>query len=225
MKAPVTRDDILALFAVAGFGACAMSPEGTFVFWNHTAERILGLSAAQVIGRRCDEVFAAATPHQSGTASASNLPPTGGLDAGGSPRPLTLSMRCASGSHKQIALTPVVVADQPGSDAFTVYLFDDPPQTRPRAPAGSGVLSPTPAPQLEPDPTSRPLSPQGPNPLSRRETQILQLIAAGTDTAQIAADLQISIHTVRNHVRSLRGKLDAKTKLEAVVTAMRHGLV
>ena len=55
--------------------------------------------------------------------------------------------------------------------------------------------------------------------------QILRLIAVGTDTDQIAADLQISFHTVRNHVRSLRNKLGAKTKLDAVLTAMRHGLI
>ena len=223
MTAPVTRDDILALLAIARFGACATSPQGTIVFWNRTAERILGMPSAQVIGRQINEIIAAAAPHQSGVASSSNRLPAGPLDAGHSPCPLIVSMLCASGGHKQIALTPVVVADQPGNDALTVYLFDDPSQTQPPSPARSAMPSPT-SEQHEPVPASAARAP-GPNPLSGREMQILRLIAVGTDTDQIAADLQISFHTVRNHVRSLRNKLGAKTKLDAVLTAMRHGLI
>ena len=224
MTAPVTRDDILALLAIARFGACATSPQGTVVFWNRTAERILGLPSAQVIGRQINEIITAAAPHQSGVASSSNRLPAGPLDAGRSPCPLIVSMLCASGGHKQIALTPVVVADQPGNDALTVYLFDDPSQTQPPSPARSAMPPPTSEPQHEPVPASVARAP-GPNPLSGREMQILRLIAVGTDTDQIAADLQISFHTVRNHIRSLRNKLGAKTKLDAVLTAMRHGLI
>lgn len=61
--------------------------------------------------------------------------------------------------------------------------------------------------------------------LSRREAQVLELVAAGTTTGQIAEEMRISVHTVRNHVRNLRRKLDAKTKLEAVATAFRRGLL
>ena len=61
--------------------------------------------------------------------------------------------------------------------------------------------------------------------LSRRETQVLELVAAGTTTGQIAEEMRISVHTVRNHVRNLRRKLDARTKLEAVATAFRRGLL
>jgi len=61
--------------------------------------------------------------------------------------------------------------------------------------------------------------------LSARETEILRLVAAGHSSDRIARDLDISIHTVRNHVRSFRRKLEAKTKLEAVVTAMHRGVL
>ncbi len=227
MPAPVTRDDIFALLAIARFGACATSPDGTFVFWNHRAEQILGLPATQILGRRYDEVIETTRPHQRSTEPSSNRPPLRRRGADGTPSPLTASIRCASGGHKQIVLTPVMVADQPGSDALTVYLFDDTPIARPpdHADRQTPERRPSPQPQPAPIPTTGPPSPPGHRHLSRRETEILRLVAAGTATEQIATDLHISVHTVRNHVRSLRRKLNAKTKLDAVVTALHHDLI
>jgi DNA-binding NarL/FixJ family response regulator len=61
--------------------------------------------------------------------------------------------------------------------------------------------------------------------LTVREREVLQAIAAGRGTGEIASQLYISQHTVRNHVRSILTKLDAHTKLEAVVIAARAGIV
>jgi two-component system, NarL family, nitrate/nitrite response regulator NarL len=62
-------------------------------------------------------------------------------------------------------------------------------------------------------------------PLSTREREVLQLLAAGASTSAISATLFISSHTVRNHVRHILGKLNAKSKLEALLTARQMGLV
>ena len=61
--------------------------------------------------------------------------------------------------------------------------------------------------------------------LTAREREVLQMLAEGRGTADIAAALVVSMHTVRNHVRNILTKLDARTKLEAVVVAARSGLV
>ncbi len=61
--------------------------------------------------------------------------------------------------------------------------------------------------------------------LTRRERELLQAIAAGHATGEIAAELYISQHTVRNHVRNILAKLDAHSKLEAVVIAAKAGVV
>ena len=50
-------------------------------------------------------------------------------------------------------------------------------------------------------------------------------MALGRGTVDIAEELGISQHTVRNHVRHFRGKLNASTKLEAVLTALRLGIL
>ncbi len=61
--------------------------------------------------------------------------------------------------------------------------------------------------------------------LTTRERDILQLLAEGQRTSQIARALHISPATVQTHVRNLRMKLGAGTQLEAVVEGQRLGLI
>ncbi len=61
--------------------------------------------------------------------------------------------------------------------------------------------------------------------LTRRESEVLQLLAAGHGTSGIADLLFISPHTVRNHIRAILGKLKAHSRLEAVSLAQRRGLI
>jgi two-component system response regulator DevR len=61
--------------------------------------------------------------------------------------------------------------------------------------------------------------------LSPREREVLHLLAAGTSTQEMADQLFLSTHTIRNHVRNLSAKLGAHSKLEAVAIASRAGLL
>jgi len=61
--------------------------------------------------------------------------------------------------------------------------------------------------------------------LSRREQDILTLLAEGSSTAEIAAALYLSTNTVRNHVRRLLSRLGVSSRLEAVVVGTRLGLL
>jgi len=56
--------------------------------------------------------------------------------------------------------------------------------------------------------------------LSRREWDVLEGLAKGYTYAEIANTLQISVNTVRHHIRNLYGKLDVSGKAEAVLRAM-----
>ncbi|MEL7156980.1 MAG: response regulator transcription factor, partial [Actinomycetota bacterium] len=58
-----------------------------------------------------------------------------------------------------------------------------------------------------------------------REIEVLRLLAQARSVQQIADELVVSPHTVRNHVRSILTKLDARSQLEAVVKAVKLGLV
>jgi len=62
-------------------------------------------------------------------------------------------------------------------------------------------------------------------PLTRRESEVLQMLAAGLGNKEIAVRLAISGHTVKFHVASILGKLGAETRTEAVSLGIRRGLV
>jgi two-component system, NarL family, nitrate/nitrite response regulator NarL len=62
-------------------------------------------------------------------------------------------------------------------------------------------------------------------PLTARETEVLELVAAGLSNKQIADELRISAHTVKFHVNAILGKLDVHSRTEAVVKAMQLGVV
>ncbi|MBX3070809.1 MAG: hypothetical protein KF883_09955 [Thermomicrobiales bacterium] len=61
--------------------------------------------------------------------------------------------------------------------------------------------------------------------LSRRETEILRLVAEGLPDREIADDLSISPRTVQSHVTSILTKLDARSRAEAVASAIRSGAI
>ena len=63
------------------------------------------------------------------------------------------------------------------------------------------------------------------SPLTPREIEILNYIAQGYLNKQIAIELGISEQTIKNHVTSILRKLNANARTEAVVVAIRQGLI
>jgi DNA-binding NarL/FixJ family response regulator len=70
-----------------------------------------------------------------------------------------------------------------------------------------------------------PTSEQPAPPLSEREREVLDLIAAGSTNREIAASLYLSPHTVKEHTSALYRKLGARNRAEAVQRAQRVGLL
>ena len=64
-----------------------------------------------------------------------------------------------------------------------------------------------------------------PTPLSKREKEILQKVAFGATTKEVAKDLVISPHTVKTHLERIFEKLGANDRAQAVAIAFRSGLV
>ncbi|MFD5147192.1 response regulator [Streptomyces sp. NPDC058401] len=61
--------------------------------------------------------------------------------------------------------------------------------------------------------------------LTPREREIWQLLATGLDNAEIAAELDISVSTVKNHITGIFGKLGVRDRAQAVIAAYESGLV
>ena len=63
------------------------------------------------------------------------------------------------------------------------------------------------------------------NPLTPRETEVLGLLAAGRTNRQVAAELHLSLSTVKRHVEHIIRKLGVSDRTQAAVKAMELGIV
>jgi DNA-binding NarL/FixJ family response regulator len=61
--------------------------------------------------------------------------------------------------------------------------------------------------------------------LSEREREVLTALAAGASSSEAADRLCISLNTVRTHLKNILVKLEARSKLEAVIIAIREGWI
>ena len=61
--------------------------------------------------------------------------------------------------------------------------------------------------------------------ISKREEEVLQLVADGLLLPEVAARLYISVKTVKNHLASIYQKLDARDRTQAVLRAVRMGII
>jgi DNA-binding NarL/FixJ family response regulator len=66
---------------------------------------------------------------------------------------------------------------------------------------------------------------QAPEPLTARESEVLNMMAEGLPNKIIAHRLGISEHTVKFHVTSVMSKLKASSRTEAVMLGLRQGLI
>lgn len=223
----MTTQAIFAALEEADVGAYAVSVDQTVVFWNRAAARILGHSADDVIGRRCYDVFAGVQPGVLTPSCLEGCPSIRALQTGQIPNAISMRMLSASGERKAVFLTPMVIAGAEQAVPLLVHVLDDGPEAATAEQSaeslrselrdeGAEVISDHPA---VPPGTADAVK------LAPRELEVLRLVALGRGTQQIADELGISPHTVRNHVRHFRRKLDARTKLEAVLTAMRLGIL
>lgn len=91
------------------------------------------------------------------------------------------------------------------------------------AAAGEALISPAQLARLLPklSPTHRAVGAD----ITDRERELLVLLARGGTNKAIAAELHLSVNTIRNYVQSVLTKLGAHSKLEAVSTAVREQII
>ena len=223
----MTPDTIFQLLEYAQFGACATDRGEHVLFWNSGAQRILGHRAHQVVGLTCSQLLGGMADAEL-PAGEREYPHLRSLREGFLPDPFQLQLRSAREDSKLVRVTPMVLQTGASDGPLLVYLFDE-------------AAAPGPAPGVRSNGTGHRLLTgyastgdwendadglaPGESPLTERELEVLHLVALGLGTPRIAEDLTISSHTVLNHIRNSRRKLGAASKLEAVVTAIRHGLL
>lgn len=216
----------LDVFRAAPYGVYAVDLSQVIMFWNRSAERILGHIEDEVVGLRCFEVLQGLPENGTEPVCLDGCPSIRHTRTGHIPPVVRVMARCASGERRLIVVTPLVV--EAARSRILVHLFHDDAgdsQARSLANRVSGMIPPATehtdaSTNLTTDSTAQEVKP-----LTIRELEVLRLTALGFQTRQMAYELSLSTHTVLNHVRNARAKLHARTKLEAVLTAKRLGLI
>ena len=191
------------------------------VYWNVRAEALLGWTAREALGKKCWEVFSGRDVfgnvccfRDCGVAVAASR--------GESPAPFVMNVRSRDGKERRL-ITRTVALPSPGATYRTlIHLFDD-AESRTLDSALDRVKSVVvpkaerPAPSDDERRTTVVLTP--------RELQIVRLLAAGYGSVNIAARLDLSHATVRNHIQHLLRRLEVHSQVEAVSVAFRTGLI
>lgn len=214
-------------------GAMLVDERGAVVLWNKAAERLLGFRADDVLGRPCHDVMRGETlaghPFCSPACAVEHR-----LECGGAVRNFDIRARTKSGRIVWLNVSSLPVPSRKPGRFLFVHLFRD--ITKRMTILGVAeelhtLLAPPGVPlrsiamrrrNIE---RSSPMPPAIPHdlPLSEREREVLQLLAAGKTSKAIADALCISPVTVRNHVQRILEKLGAHTRLQAVAIAFPPG--
>jgi PAS domain S-box-containing protein len=192
-------------------GAFVVTDDGKIILWNYVAERVLGYTAREVIGRPCCDVLVGRDGDNNrlcyrgcrGTSLVNMRDPVQSFD---------MQTRTKAGHPIWLNFSILTTANGHGGPV-TIHLFRDVTATKELLNLVHGRLAPpSSAPSRDAD-------------LTRRELQILRLVATGAGTKTAAEQLHVSPATVRNHVQNILGKLGVHSRLQAVAYATMHRLL
>ncbi|HXJ79508.1 MAG TPA: LuxR C-terminal-related transcriptional regulator [Candidatus Methylomirabilis sp.] len=198
----------------AGDGAFVTAADGRIVLWNLAAERILGYSLREALGRPCCDLFVG--PDHGGNRLCYKGCHVTTLVRMGEPiQNFDMRTRTKAGPPVWLNVSSIVIHGGNGSRGpRTLHLFRDVTATKELLNVVCERFSvPSPAPA------------ETNGDLTRRELEILRLVAGGENTKAVAARLHVSPATVRNHVQNILGKLSVHSRLQAVAYATTHRLL
>lgn len=209
---------MLALMLEAPYGVYAVDMDQRIVFWNSSAERILGHRRDEVIGLRCYEVCASLPQNGTSPICIEGCPSITLAKQGMIPPVSHVRMRQSSGERKPVTVTPLIIqVGRESEPTILVHLFHeliDNTRAREVAENVQSLLS-----------VERGLLKGDTSLLTRRELEVLRLLAISLEDSEIAGQLEISPLTVQTHIRNARKKLNAKNRTEAILIALRRGLL
>jgi PAS domain S-box-containing protein len=181
--------------------------------WSAGAQRVLGFSAQEVVGRRCYEIVMGRQPAGHPVCSLA-CPVTRNARHGRGTAAYEVLSTGPDGSTRYLT-TSILVLEEKRGTFRVIHLMRETKEPPPPA-------RPLPC-------TPRDLGDGGDDdcaePLTRRELEVLRLLARGSSLEAVAAALSISVLTARNHASNVQHKLGAKNRLGMVLEGLRRGLV
>ncbi len=221
MPSPITLPvrDALEMIAESKAPAYGMDRHDRIVFWNEGAEKALGWTSEEVLGKMCFDVLAGRDVFGN-LYCAQECPVVVSAIAGDDVRPFLLDVR-KKGSSASVKLIVRAVPLPAAGPSFAVLMHfleaEGPELDSLVSSLRSAVREPAGLPPVDP--------PISVSPLSGREREIVMLLSNGYAALNIAAKLNLSHATVRNHIQNVLRKLEVHSQVEAVALAFRRGWI
>ena len=207
--------ELAEMLAATADGGFAIDAEGRIILWNRAAEGMLGYTMREAVRRRCCDLLMG--DDENGNRLCCRGCHIVGLVKMRTPvHSFDMRTRTKTGSAIWVNVSTLRVSGD-GAGDVTVHLLRDVTATREILALIRERLA-IPAALVPAAPTST-------GALTRRELEILHIIATGVNTKDAAERLHVSPATIRNHVQNILGKLGAHSRLEAVAYATRNRLI
>jgi PAS domain S-box-containing protein len=213
--------DVYKLLEGTAEAAFVVTLEGEICFWNTSAEQLFGYTAENVLSKRCHEVLqgksslgaAVCRGECSVQRCAANGPRIPAFD---------LEVVTRSGQRIWISVSTIVFEDSRLQRHLIAHLAHDISDRKQAEQTFSKMIDLSKE-VLSIGDTRSELAPI--EALSGQEQRILKLFANAKNSAQVAKELGITVPTVRNHLHAVNQKLRTHNRLEAVLHAMKRGLI
>lgn len=217
--------DLLRMLARSSDGVFAVDADQRIVFWSESAEELLQRPAADVFGKRCYRVILG-RDYENHPFCRSDCPAIRAVRRGSSVA--NFDIACPHGDD-QVWLNVSIVPVRCNSpkQPMAIHMFRDVSARRRSEQLSEATQSIVAQFLMDSDGVEEragPYPPLDPS-LTRREREVLQLLAAGLTTEEMAKRLAVSRVTVRNHIQHLLGKLGVHSRLEAILSGTRFGLI
>ena len=213
--------DVSKLLEGTADAAFVVTLEGEICFWNTAAERLFGYRAEDILNRTCYGVLQG--EDALGTVVCTGEWSVQHCAAHGQPIPaFDLEVTTRSGQRIWVTLSTIVFEDSRLHRRLIAHLAHDITDRKQVEQAFSKMID------LSKEVISVGEGQSGLAPiesLSEQEERILKLFANAKNSGQVAKELGITLPTLRNHLHAINQKLRTHNRLEAVLHAMKRGLV
>ena len=215
-------ESLFEFISSTGDGACAVDRQQRIVLWNDAARDLLGFEPAEARGKYCYEVLGGTD--EAGCSVCRGECPA--LEVGSRTGIVPTREICARSKDGQkvwLSVSTVLVPSPWRDLSVLVHLFRDVSIQKwtegvlEQMLEGMGKLLLTPATNGSPS--------HSVEDLSARQREILRMMASGMTTNTIAGRLFITNAAVRDHVQNIFTTLGVQSRLEAVILALRSGLL
>jgi len=222
----VNVDDLFGIFANTADGAFIINEEQRIIYWNQTAQEMLGYTFNEVEGQPCYKIL--------GGCDDKSQPiccfhcQVVSIIGEGKPVPnYNIAVHTKAGKKRWINVSILSTLVEDESAPVVIHLFRDATLLKQNDRFVHRVLNAIDGLEESPLPPDNLISLEEAlaGELTNREQEVLSLLAQGSSTDDISKTLSISSATVRNHVQNIFHKLQVHSRLEAVAYAVEHELV